>query len=83
MPRALPFVKADRLLETRGAHLRVGLRGVDARMAEQAAHLLEVAVLFVDFHRHAVAEIVWLELRVADQPPVRLAEPYDDPRRCL
>jgi len=37
-------------------------------VAKQATHLLEIAVLLVHFHRHAVAEIVWLELRVADQP---------------
>jgi|SRR5215471_13521414 len=37
----------------------------------------QIAVLLVDFHRHAVAEIVWLELRVADEPPVCLAEPLE------
>ena len=37
--RGFLLVKADRLLKTRGAHLRVDLRGVDAAVAEQAAHL--------------------------------------------
>jgi hypothetical protein len=32
------------------------------------AHLLEVVTLAVDLHRDAMAEIVRLELRVADQP---------------
>ena len=34
----LPLVKTDCLPKTRGAHLRVDLRGVDAGVAEQAAH---------------------------------------------
>jgi len=42
-------------------------------MAEQAAHLLEIAVLLGDLHRDAVTEIVRLQHRIADQPAVGLA----------
>src|SRR5947209_19354728 len=34
-------------------------------------------MLFVNFHRHAVTQVVGLELRVADQPAVDLAEAPD------
>jgi hypothetical protein len=46
-------------------------------VAEQAAHLLEIAVLLVDLHRHAVTEVIRLQHRVADEAAVGLAEPPD------
>jgi hypothetical protein len=39
---------------------------VDARVAGQRAHVLEVVVLFQCLHRHTMPEIVWLQLRTAD-----------------
>jgi len=38
-------------------------------VAEQAAHLLEIAVLLVNLHRDAVTEVVRLEHWVVDQAP--------------
>src|SRR2546427_1715034 len=58
-------------------NLRVELGRLDACMAEQAADLLEIAVLLVDLYRHSVAKVVRLQHRVADQATVRLAEPPD------
>jgi hypothetical protein len=36
-------------------------------MTEELAHLFEVAMLPVDFHRNAMTKIVRLQLRIADQ----------------
>src|SRR5437667_9305153 len=71
------FVKLYGVLERGRANLRVELGRLDARMAEQAADLLQVVVLLVDLHRHTVAKVVRLQHRVADQAAVRLAEPPD------
>jgi hypothetical protein len=39
------------------ADLSVELRRFDPRVAEQTAYLLEIAVLLVDLHRHAVTKV--------------------------
>src|SRR5207245_7404323 len=56
---------------------RVDLRRIDARVAEQRADLLEVVVLFQDFHGHAVTQVVGLELRVADDAAIDFTEAPD------
>src|SRR5439155_25218200 len=56
---------------------RVDLCRVYALVAQERAHLLEVELLLEDFPRHSVPQVVRLQLRHADQPPVRLAEPPD------
>src|SRR6266545_933872 len=71
------LVELHRLLERRRADLGVELGCLDPRVAEQAAHLLEIAVLLVDLHRDAVTQVVRLEHRIADQAAVGLAEPPD------
>src|SRR5438046_8189846 len=48
---------------------------VDALMAEQRADLLEIAVLPIHLHGHAVSQVMWLELRHADRAAVKLCEP--------
>jgi hypothetical protein len=64
-------------LELRRPDARVDLRRVDARVAEQGSHLLEVVVLLEDLHDDAVPQVVRLELRVADHLAVHFAEPPD------
>src|SRR5262249_35822160 len=56
---------------------RVDLGGVDTRVPKQRADLLEVMMLFEDFHGDTMAEVMGLELREADHPAVDLAEPPD------
>jgi hypothetical protein len=46
-------------------------------VTEQRAHLLQIVMLLEHLHRHAVPQVVRLELGHADQPTVRLAEPPD------
>jgi hypothetical protein len=48
-------------------------RRVDARVAEERAHFLHVVSLFEYLDGDAVAQIVRLKLRIADQLSVRLA----------
>jgi hypothetical protein len=46
-------------------------------VSKERAHLLEVVLLLEYLHRHAVPEIVRLQLWVADHPAVHLAEAPD------
>src|SRR5215475_1750951 len=73
----LGLVERDRALELSGADRGVDLSRVHARVAEECADLLQVVLLLEDFHRHAVPQIVGLELGHADAFSVRLAEAPD------
>ena len=71
------FVKVDGRFQLGRLNPRVHLRRFDPRIPEEGPHLLEVVMLPVDLHRNAVTEIVRLELRMADQPAVGLAQTPD------
>jgi hypothetical protein len=75
------LVELDLALEVCRLDLRIDLRGVDPSMTEQLAHRLQVPMMFEHLHGHAMAQIVRLEHGLADQSPVRFAEPPDVPGR--
>jgi hypothetical protein len=39
---------------------RIALSGLDTLVTQESGDLLEVVVLFIDFHRHAMTQIVGL-----------------------
>ena len=68
-PGRLFLVERHRALELRRPDARVDLRRVDARVAEQRADLFEVVMLLQHLHRHAVPQIVRLEIGAASPRP--------------
>src|SRR5438093_12011776 len=74
-PTRLLAQELNRAFQVRGPDAGVDLRRVDALMAEQRADLLEIAVLPIHLHGHAVSQVMWLELRHADRAAVKLCEP--------
>src|SRR5437660_12601406 len=62
----LLLVERHRALELRRPDAGVNLGGVDARMSQERADLLEVVMLLEDFHCDTVAQVMRLELGVAD-----------------
>src|SRR5207245_7364267 len=76
-PDCFLLVERHRALEVRRPDARVHLGCVDTRMSQERAHLLEIVMLFVNFHCHAVTQVVGLELRVADDATIDLTEAPD------
>ncbi len=60
------FVETHRILQLLRLNPRVHLRRLKPRMPEQSTDLFQIVMLTVDLHRDAVAEIVRLELGVAE-----------------
>lgn len=72
LPRRL-LVKRHGLFQLCRTNHRIDLRGINARMSKQRAHLLQVVPLFQHFHRNAMAEIMRLQHRIADHPSIEFA----------
>src|SRR5688500_12616894 len=51
---------------------RIHLRRINSRMPKESTHLVEIAVLRVHFHRHTMAEVMRLQLRVAHEASLHL-----------
>ena len=69
------LVEVHRPLQLCRLNLRIHLRGLDSRVAEEPADLLEVMLLAVDLHRHTVLEVIRLHLGIANPATVHLAQP--------
>src|SRR2546423_766195 len=54
---------------------RIDLCRVDARMPEQRPNLLQVMLLLQHFHRDPMTQIMGLQHRVPNEPPIGFAEP--------
>jgi len=78
---SLRLVERHGLLKARWPDLSVELGRLDPGVPQQAADLLQVVVLLVDLHRHAVAQVVRLQHRVADDPTVGPVESLRIARR--